>query len=404
MRFGILTQYYPPEIGAPQARLAELAKRFVERGHQVYVITAMPSYPQGRIHAGYGGWYRKERLEGSTVFRTWIYPTKSVATARRMANYGSFLASSLVSGAARLPAAIDYLLTESPPLFLGITGYLLSRLRGARWIFNVSDLWPETAVRLGMVREGWSLRAATRLEAFCYRKAWLVTGQSKEILDNIRQRFPGVPLYHLSNGVDTGRFRPEHRSEEIRGRLADGRPCVAIYAGLHGVAQGLEQILEAAALLRDVDTLRIVLVGDGPHKEKLVAQARALGLEDSVRFVEPYSRDAMPAVMSSADIAIVPLKTWIPGAVPSKLYEAMGAGLPVVLVADGEAVGIVERSQAGIVVSPGDIAGLSAALRHLAVHPGERQQFGQRGRAAAEVSFNRRVIADAFIDHLEKSL
>lgn len=399
----MLTQYYPPETGAPQARLSELAKRFVERGHEVHVLTAMPSYPQGRIHAGYGGLYRSERLDGVTVRRTWVYPTKSVGFVRRMANYGSFLSSALVGGVSVLPR-LDYLLTESPPLFLGVTGYLLARLKRARWIFNVSDLWPETAVRLGVVGEGRSLRAAKELEAFCYRNAWQVSGQSKEILDNIGKRFPKVPLYHLSNGVDTDRFRPGNRSGEIRARLAGGRPLVAIYAGLHGIAQGLEQILEAAALLRDLDALRLALVGEGPDKEQLITRARALEVEGNVRFVEPYPRDAMPQVIGSADIAIVPLKTWIPGAVPSKLYEAMGAGLPVVLVAEGEAAGIVERTGAGIVVAPGDVMGLAAALRRLAVCPDDRRRMGEAGRAAAERLFSRRAIADAFIDHLEKTL
>ncbi len=267
MRIGILTQYYPPEMGAPQARLSHLAGQLVRRGHEVVVLTAMPNYPRGRVFPGYGGLWRREERDGVKVLRCGLYPTVNVRMAPRLASYFSFVLSSLLVGAFGLPK-LDYLLTESPPLFLGISGYLLARRTGARWIFNVSDLWPESAVALGAVSEGPGLRASRRLEAFCYRKAWLVTGQSREILKNIQDRFPSVPVYHLSNGVDTDLFRPERRSPGARARLSNGRGapngCVAMYAGLHGIAQGLDQILEAASKLADLPSLEIALVGDGP--------------------------------------------------------------------------------------------------------------------------------------------
>ena len=168
-RIAILTQYYPPEIGAPQARLSQLAARFAERGHEVYVVTAMPNYPQGRIFSGYGGFWRREAASGVTIFRSFVIPAQSAGLLPRLTSYFSFLLSSLLVGSLALPK-VDYLLTESPPLFLGITGYILSRLKQSRWIFNISDLWPESAVRLGVVQEGWRLRAAFGLEATCTRR------------------------------------------------------------------------------------------------------------------------------------------------------------------------------------------------------------------------------------------
>jgi glycosyltransferase involved in cell wall biosynthesis len=288
-------------------------------------------------------------------------------------------------------------------LFLGISGYILSRLKRARWIFNVSDLWPESAVHLGVVGEGRSLKLAWALEAFCYRKAWLVTGQSREILENIRRRFPQVPTYHLSGGVDTTLFSPLHHSAQARRELGASQNCVALYAGLHGIAQGLDQVVKAASLVRDLEDLRIVFVGDGPEKEELIEQAQALKLSN-VRFLKPFPREAMPALVASADIAIVPLKLRLPGAVPSKLYEAMGAGLPIVLVADGEAAEIVQSTQSGVVVQPGDIDGLASALRDFVTHPDKRQQSGVYGRQSAVKLFDRQTIADAFIDHLAANI
>jgi glycosyltransferase involved in cell wall biosynthesis len=403
MRIGILTQYYPPEMGAPQARLSHLAAQFVRRGHEVVVLTAMPNYPGGRIFPGYGGLWRRETRDGVSIIRCWLHPTQSVGLRARLASYFSFVLSSLGVGALALPR-LDYLMTESPPLFLGISGYLLSLRTGAKWIFNVSDLWPESAVALGAVSRGWGLKRALALEAFCYRKAWLVTGQSREILENIRSRFPEARVYHLSNGVDTELFRPERRSPAARARLADGfgdgATCIAVYAGLHGIAQGLDQVLEAAARLKDLETLGVVLIGDGAVKADLVARSRALGLK-RVRFVDPLPKEEMPGLVASADLAIVPLKVSLPGAVPSKIYEAMGAGVPVVLVAAGEAGEIVRRSEAGVVVPPGDVDGLAEAIRELSMDPERRARLGASGRRAAERDFDRVGIAGRFIDHLE---
>ena len=403
MRIGILTQYYPPEMGAPQARLSDLAGRFVERGHEVFVLTAMPNYPRGQIYPGYRKFFKRERQEGVSIQRTFIYPTQSVRMLPRLANYCSFVCSSVMGGIPALPR-LDFLLTESPPLFLGGSGYLLSRLKGARWIFNVSDLWPESAVHLGVAeRTSARFRMAEALEAFCYKKAWLVTGQSREIVESIQRRFPQVPTYHLSNGVDTDLFDPRRASSAARAVLAQGREVVAIYAGLHGVAQGLEQILEAARYLQDLEEFGIVFVGDGSEKGKLEQQSRALGLKN-VRFLPPYPRQAMPEVMASVDIALVPLKLRLPGAVPSKLYEAMGAGLPVVLIAEGEPAAIVTRVEGGRIVPQNNPEALAQTLRDLVRDKEKRAQMGFRGRRAAVEWYSRQAIGDAFVDWLEHAI
>jgi glycosyltransferase involved in cell wall biosynthesis len=399
VRIGILTQYYPPEIGAPQARLSNLAGHLVDRGHEVHVLTAMPNYPQGRVYPGYGGLFRREDRGGVSIIRSYVYPATGLG-GRRLVNYFSFVLSSALVGTFAIPR-LDYLITESPPLFLGISGYLLSRLKRARWIFNVSDLWLESAVQLGALREGLVFRTARALENFCYRNAWCVSGQSREILSEIGQQQPQVRMYHLSNGVATESFGPDLASDETRDQLAPGKATIAVYAGLHGYAQGLENVLEAAALLRDVDSLSIVLIGDGPEKQALMERARSERL-DNVRFLDAAPRERMPSFLSSADIALVPLKERLFGAVPSKLYEAMGAGLPVVLMTGGEAETIVRESGAGVVVPPGDVPALASAIRRLAEDPEERRAMGARGRDAALTRFDRKAIGDAFIDYLER--
>jgi glycosyltransferase involved in cell wall biosynthesis len=402
MKVTILTQYFAPEIGAPQRRLGHLAQAFTSRGHRVSVLTAMPNYPQGKVYPGYGGLRRIEELAGARVVRTFIRPSQSAQLVPRLASYFSFVGSSVALGGWEIPAC-DYLITESPPLFLGLSGLALARWKGARLVFNVSDLWPESAVRVGVLRPGRMLTLASWLEAFLYRHAWLVTGQSESIVHDIEARFPGVPVRRLSNGVDTRQFQlagpwaPSHAALHAR------KGCAAVYAGLHGLAQGLDQVVDAAARLDGKADLDVFLLGDGPMKQGLVQQAGAARLSN-VHFLDPIPGDAMPSWLAGGDVAIVPLKTYIPGAVPSKLYEAMAAGLPAVVVATGEPADIVVRHEAGLAVAPGDVAGLARALETLATDPELRRRLGANGRRAAERFYDRNVISAAFVAHLEERL
>jgi len=399
VKIGILTQYYPPELGAPQQRLSQLAERLVARGHEVIVLTAMPSYPMGRTFHGYGGLYRREVRNGVVVHRVPAFPTQSAALSRRLLNYGSFVVTSALAGAACFRGRLDLLLTESPPLFLGVSGFWLSRVCRARWVFNVSDLWPESVVSLGVVKQSLALRAAYALEAWCYRNASLVTGQSRSIVANISRRFPIVQTYHFSNGVDTRLFHPAAGRDDIRLRVRDGRACSVLYAGLHGLAQGLDHVLTAAAHLQDVD-VRITLLGDGPLKPALTARAEAEGL-GIVRFENPRPAAEMPVWVGSADISLVTLGMSIPGAVPSKLYEAMASGRATVLMAEGEAADVVRDAECGLVVAPGDAEGLAVAIRRLTQDAALRARMGGNGRCAAEALFDRDAIVRNFADRIE---
>jgi glycosyltransferase involved in cell wall biosynthesis len=402
MNLVILSQYYPPEVGAPQNRLSELARLMVEKGDSVTVLTAMPNYPTGRIYPGYGGLFRRERLNGVNIVRTFIYPTQKTDFLRRLTNYFSFVISSALLGTFLLKP-VDVLLVESPPLFLGLSAVWLSFVKRARLIFNVSDLWPESAVQLGMVRRN-SLfhRLSSWLESFCYRRSWLVTGQSKSIIDDIRQRFPDCQTYHLSNGVDTNRFAVAGNDRAHQDLNVNG-DCVVMYAGLHGLAQGLGQVLIAAEDLSEDRRFRFVLIGDGPEKKMLMAQAAMRGLTN-VEFQDPRRSEEIPALIAGCDIVLVPLKSYLLGAVPSKVYEAMASGRPIILVASGEASQIVDEHQAGITVEPGDIEGLVQALRTLLAQPQLRRTLGENGRRAARQHFDREVIVGRFREFLKQKL
>lgn len=359
---------------------------------QVTVLTAMPNYPTGHIHAGYGGWVAREQLDGVRVVRTGIYATKSLRMIPRLLGYFSFVLSSALLGV-WLVGRADYLVTESPPLFLGIAGWFLSLGSHARWIFNVSDLWPESAVELGVIRRGsLSYRIGTWLERLFYSTAWAVTCQSRGILENVNKRFPEVRTYHLANGVDTEFFQAKQEGHRAKG-------LHVVYAGLHGLAQGLQQIVLAADGMRQDESIGFSLVGDGPEKQDLMKMAEGLGLTN-VQFLPAVPQARIPELLSSADALLVPLKVKLTGAVPSKLYEAMALSKPVILIADGEAAQVVREAGCGIVVEPGDIPGLVKAVQHLRDHPAERVEMGARGRVAAVRDHDRAEIAQHFAEFL----
>ncbi len=394
MRIAIHTQYYPPEIGAPQARLSDLARWLAKHGHEIYILTAMPNYPRGRIYAGYGGFFSREEEERIRIIRTYIYPTKRTSLTLRLLHYFSFVFSSLVIGATALPK-VDYILSETPPIFLGITGWLLAKLKKARWILNLSDLWLESVKDFGFLREEkFPYQLLRRTSQFFYRKAWLVTGQSKEILAEIRRQVPSARLHHLSNGADPHSFHPKKREEKIRGRFLKVGEVGFVYAGLLGFFQGLDQILLAADRLKE-ESFRFLLFGDGPEKEKLVNMASRLGLAN-VDFHPPIVHQQVPSVIASMDVALVPLKGAIHGSVPSKIYEAMASGTPILLMANGEAREIVRGSGAGVAVAPGDIDELVRSIREMAFHPEGRREMGEAGRRTAEKFYDRFEIAQEF--------
>jgi glycosyltransferase involved in cell wall biosynthesis len=398
-RLCILTQYFPPEMGAPQGRLSELGERLVDLGWDVDALTALPNYPTGRVFDGYDP--RRTTIEQVGRIRTArvpLYPAKT-GFARRLGCYFSFAASASALGPRLLPRP-DLLWVESPPLFIG----LAARVLAARWrcpyVFNVSDLWPESAIRMGVIKPGPATRAAEALELSLYRRAAGVTGQSQEIIDSVRARAAGVPTAIVTNGVDARRFG-KHRADDAARALVGAEPGpVFMYAGLLGLAQGLDQILDVAARLPADLPGRFVLVGEGPAREGLEKRIAAERLAARVRLVAPVARDRVPALLAAADVAVISLGMSIPGAVPSKIYEAMAAELPILLIADGEPARRVAQAGAGLSAEPGDLAAVRAHVERLAADPALRARLGAAGRRAAETTYDRTRIAerlDAFL-------
>lgn len=402
LRLTILTQYFPPEMGAPQARLSELGERLIDCGWDVTALTALPNYPEGRVRPEYRPWKAViERVGRITTARVPLVPSQR-GFARRLGAYFSFAASAVLLGPRLLPRP-DLLFVESPPLFIGLAAVPLASRWKVPYVFNVSDLWPESAIRMGVVKEGALTRMAASLERSLYRRAAAVTGQSDEIIDGVLRVAPGVRTQVVTNGVDPRRFGRDKADAEARAMLGSGDGPVFLYAGLLGLAQGLDQILDAsAALPRDVPA-RFVLVGAGPDAERLAARVAREKL-DRVTILPPVARERVPALLAASDVAFVTLGMSLPGAVPSKIYEAMASELPILLVAGGEAARRVTDAGAGYAVGPGDGPAILSAVRRLAADAPERARLGKAGRRAAEELYDRDRIAERLDVFLRQTL
>ncbi len=390
-----LTQYFPPETGAPQARIFELARNLHSAGYPIEVLTGMPNYPTGKIYSGYRyKLWKVEEFGGLRVIRTILYPSKSTAMISRLLNYFSFVLSSILIGSllVRRPGIV---VVESPPLFLGLSGMFFKRLFKAKMVFNVSDLWPESVVRLGFDRNSLAIRLATALEVRCYRSADLITGQSQGIVRGVREKQTGTPVEELPNGCDCSRFHPDTRNPELKTAWRMEDRTVVGYAGLFGMAQGVSRILELAEYLEHRQDIGFLLVGDGPERERIEQQVRERRLTN-IHLLERQPREAMPEIVATMDLAIIPLRHYLPGALPSKIYEAMASGVPILLAATGDAADLTRRADCGLVVSYDDINALTGAISELADDSERRARLGSAGRVYALKHHDRKTIAEKF--------
>jgi colanic acid biosynthesis glycosyl transferase WcaI len=394
LRILFLAHYYPPEMGGAAARLHGLARWLALFGHEVTVITGKPNYPSGVIPPEYrGGRKSREEVEGVQVLRTWIYASSSRSSIHRLANYFSFVLSSIVRGIT-YRRRFDILVASSPPLFIGISGWILAKWYRIPWVLDVRDVWPEVAVEVGAFTADAAItKWGHRLAKFLYQRAAHIT----LVTENQHPKLlaAGVPPEKISlipNGVDLDVFS-QAPEVDWRGELGLEARLLVTYTGLMGIAQGVEIIVEVADRLRDRPDIHFLLVGDGVRRAEIVWQADLLNLEN-ITFLPVQPRELVPSILRAGDVTWVPIATdRLLDARPSKMLEAWACRKAVILSASGEAADLVRESGGGVVVPPADPDRLVEAIVALQSNPQLLRSLGDNGYHFVEKRFQRQKLA-----------
>lgn len=398
-----LSQYFPPEMGAPSARVFELSRRWIQQGVDVTVLTSFPNHPTGVIPKKYIGYkFMQEEKEGIRIVRTYIYAAPNKGFFKRILSYISFMFSSIIQGTRKVGKQ-DIIIATSPQFFVGIAGYIISRLKRIPFIFEIRDLWPESIVQLGLLKNKLVIRFLEWIEIFLYKKSIHIVGvadSTREVL--VGRGIPDSKISIIKNGVDLNLFISVGKQIELKSKNGLNEKFVISYIGTHGLSHALDKVLETANLLKNQEII-FLLVGEGAEKSKLKMLSNDLQLSN-VRFIDQISKHELPDYYELSDVVLVTLRNLplFKKVIPSKIFEIMAMSRPIIISVDGEARRLVEKAQAGIFCKPEDPDELRMVIENLKTSIDDRDKFGENGRKFVENNFNRDQLADQYLKLIEK--
>lgn len=394
MRVLILSQYYTPE---PVPKPSELAAGLVERGHEVSVVTGYPNYPSGDLYPGFRlRPAERSTVDGVPVVRAFEIPYHGTRALGRMLNYASFMLSAPL--ASLLAPRCDVIYVWHPPLTVGLAAVAIARLKRAGFVYDVQDIWPESAVLSGLLTPGPLVRFMSWLERAVYRQADHILVVTEGARENLLAK--GVPPEKVSVGrhwIDDRLIVPAGEAARRTARAAHGWDdrFVLLFAGNLGLVQGLDTIVDTAAALPPASNALLALVGDGTDRQRLQQQVARRGLGHRVQFLDRRPMDAMPALFAGADALLVHLRRSELSrlVIPTKTLAYLAAGRPIVMAMEGAAADLVAEAEAGLVLPSEDAPRLVEAIERLRTLPeDERCAMGERARAYLSSRFAHDVV------------
>jgi glycosyltransferase involved in cell wall biosynthesis len=408
MKILYVSQYYPPETGAPAARVSELARHWVRAGHEVTVLTGFPIHQTGIVDPDYRSRMRRlvyrEEMDGVDVVRTWLMPLPNRRVYERILIYGSFWLSSSLRGT--FLSRPDIVIATSPQLLVGLTGLWISRIKRAPFVLEVRDLWPESLIASGV---GNSSSLATRSLSLIASLLYRSSDHVVAVTDAIRQalitkrNLTSTKVSVVENGVETEMFAPADPSDSVKDSLGLSGKFVVSYIGTLGQAQGLDVAIRAAAALSDrAKDIQFLIVGEGADKENLIAQADRAGLEN-IRFISGQPRKDVPGLIGASDVCMVLLKKRdvFETVIPTKMLEFMSCGRPVILGVNGQARSVLESAEGGLFFEPEDSTALADAIVRLHQDAPLRDAFGKQGRSYVVKNLAREAKAREYLELLD---
>ena len=401
MHILFLTDNFPPETNAPATRTFEHVRRWVRAGAKVTVVTTAPNFPAGRLFPGYRNrLFQREWLDGVQTIRVWTYIAANEGFVRRTLDYMSFMVTGFLAGL--FTPKPDVIVCTSPQFFTACAAYVLSIFRRRPFVFELRDLWPDSILAVGAMRDSTAVRALKRLEYFLYRKATLivsVTNSFKTVL--AKNGIAPEKIVVVPNGVDLQSMAPGPKPQELVDKHRLQGKFVAAYIGTIGLAHGLGTVLDAADRMKDDPRFAFVLVGDGAERSALERQAHDRRL-DNVIFAGAVDKAGVAGYWKLADAALVLLRDRpvFRHVLPSKMFEAMAIARPIVLGVLGESAELLKTAGAGVVIPPEDPEALQQVLAQMATDPEGAREMGRRGRRLVEAQFDRDQLAEAMLNEL----
>lgn len=397
MKILFLSHYFPPEVNAPATRTYEHCRRWVELGHEVTVISCVPHHPMGQAYPGYRNKFlHTEYKDGIKAIKILTYITANEGFIKRTLNYVFYMVMAICI--APFLARADVVISTSPQFFNGLAGYFVSRLKRCTWVLEIRDLWPESILAVGAIRNRRLIAALEAIERFVYRKADHIVPVTYAFERHIIERGgDAARITVIRNGVDLNFFSPSEKDRAYAQSLGVDGKFVASYVGTHGMAHGLDLLIDAAERLRHRDDIVLLLAGDGAERKRLCAEVERRGLTN-IKLLGQLPKSEMPRLWTITDVSVVVLKKLdlFLTVIPSKLFESMAMKQPIILGVAGESAELLHESAAGIVIEPENCDQLVSSLLHLADSSAVRQQLGNAGRAYVETHFDRRVLADRY--------
>ncbi len=398
-----ITQHFPPETGAAQGRAHEMARNLVNLGNQVTVLTGFPNYPDGIIPDEYKGkLYQQEEIDGINVVRTFLIPDTKSSKIIRILNYFSFMLSAIIGGL--FIKKVDIVYASTPPLPVGVVGYVLSKVYNSKFALEIRDLWVDNAIELGQLKNKFAIKMVRNLESFLNREADKIIVVTEGFKKHLwKKGIKSDKIEVITNGFDEEVFKPGLRDNWVRKKYNLKEKFVIMYAGNMGTAQGLDFIIETAIKTRDHKNILYYLIGAGVKKESLMATVEERKLEN-VRFMDNQPKEVIGDFLAAADVLLISLKDLpiFEITIPSKVFDYMAMGRPILIGVSGEARRIVEEAKAGLYFTPGKAEEFKEAVFKLYHRPELRKEMGGKAREYAVENFSRQQLARKLNDILQK--
>lgn len=406
MRILLISQYFFPETGATSNRVYSLAKKFQEEGHDVRVIAEKSNHPEGVFFEGFeNGLFIDQLYKGIPVTYSWVYARPEKSFLGRILFYVTFMLSAIVA-ALRVKGKFDIVCASSPPLFVGISGWIVALFKKARFVFDVRDLWPEVAVKMGELNNKIAITIAEKIENFLYNKADLITVVTKSFKKSISQK--GISenkIDIVTNGTDPVLFYLDEAKQTLRHKLGLQNSFLVSYIGNIGLAQGLDHIINAASLIQEkgLNNISFLIVGDGPKKDELKLESKEKSVIN-ITFIDRVALNKAIEYMNASDVLLVPLADdpIYSQFIPSKLFDSMAAAKPILLSVNGESKSILEKAEAGVYYEAENERQLVDAIIWLKEHAEEAGIMAKNGRTFVKNNYSRDIQAQHMLNSFKK--